>query len=159
MFELNRREWILKERPAVHEVLEMYPPRVNQNPLSNLLQASYTLCLVKTISPNLKKPPTHIAEFKTLSEMLQEDKTEFPIFYKPPTCFGEVETNSPFFEVTTDKPIFYKPPAFFAEVKTDYPNFYKHRTRFGGVKTDSPNFYKPKLTLRTSTRFLHTLYF
>ena len=22
----NRREWILKERPAVHEVLEMYPP-------------------------------------------------------------------------------------------------------------------------------------
>ena len=24
---LNRREWILKEQPAVHEVLEMYPPR------------------------------------------------------------------------------------------------------------------------------------
>ena len=23
---LNRREWILKQRPAVHEVLEMYPP-------------------------------------------------------------------------------------------------------------------------------------
>ena len=22
----NRMEWILKERPAVHEVLEMYPP-------------------------------------------------------------------------------------------------------------------------------------
>ena len=22
----NRRDWIIKERPAVHEVLEMYPP-------------------------------------------------------------------------------------------------------------------------------------
>ena len=22
----NRRHWIIKERPAVHEVLEMYPP-------------------------------------------------------------------------------------------------------------------------------------
>ena len=31
----NRREWILKERPAVHEVLEMYPPLKDFELVSN----------------------------------------------------------------------------------------------------------------------------
>ena len=146
-----------------------------QNGLSQLLLASNTLCSAQNGLSKLLFSLQHDLRLSkrtltTCTSLLHALWWLTLNFYKRPTRFAVLKTDSPYFNkalirfVILKNPTFwtstgqasntfwgtqnglsnlYKPPTRFAGFKTDSPNFCKHPTRFAAQKADFTNFYNP----------------
>ena len=146
------------------------PTPPGQNPLFQLLLASYSLCgsqnqlseplhtCYKWSNPTLRPSTGHPQDFAVVkmrhSELLQASYTHCvgqTNLYRTPIRIAAVKTDSPNHYMATKRFVVTKSDCqelcmlatSFGVAKLNSANLYTHATSFAVVKRDSPSFYRP----------------